>query len=297
MSGALSDPFQFTEARAAVAAPVLVTSPHSGRDYPQDFLDSARLDAHQIRLSEDMYVDELFADAPAAGAALLAANYPRAYVDLNRAAYELEPALFDGPLPDHIDKGSMRAAAGLGTVPRLVAENMPIYAGKLNWAEAARRIEKVYKPFHARLKQEIDALQAAHGFAVLIDAHSMPSQAIKLAPRTATDFVIGTRHGRAAAPQLVDLVGGFLQSRGWKVAFNKPYAGGQITEHYGTPLTGRHALQIEINRALYMDEASYAKHDGFAGIRRDMSGLVGHIISALPALAADLKPAVASAAE
>lgn len=289
MSGVDQPPFLLSAAPAAKAAasvPLFVTSPHSGCDYPQSFLDASRLDAHQIRQSEDMFVAELFADAPALGIGLLAARFPRAFVDLNRAPFELEPALFDGPLPDHIDKQSLRAAAGLGTVPRLVAENVPIYKAKLRFEEAENRIETVYRPFHAELSRQLDALHDAHGWTLLIDAHSMPSQAVKTTSHNRIDFVVGTRHGRAADPQIVDLVCNFLSGLGWRVARDKPYAGGFITEQYGVPLHGRHALQIEINRALYMDEASYEKHDGFDRIKADMKKLLSVLQARLPQLAA-----------
>ena len=167
-------PFVLSPLQTAAGVPLLVTSPHSGADYPAEFLAASQLDAHDIRQSEDMYVDALYADAPTLGIVLLAARFPRAYIDLNRAPYELEQALFTDKLPDHIDTKSMRAAAGLGTVPRLVAENTPIYKAKLPFAEAERRIKAIYRPFHAMLSQRLDALYDAHGYSLLVDAHSMP---------------------------------------------------------------------------------------------------------------------------
>lgn len=278
-------PYLLHAPAGAANMPVLVSSPHSGCDYPSHFLAASRLDAHAIRQSEDMFVAELFAGAEQADIALLSARFPRAYVDLNRAPDELEPALFDEKLPDHFATHTMRAAAGLGTVPRIVAENTPIYNHKLSVADAVERIETIYRPYHKCLSGLMDARLAAHGFAVLLDAHSMPSQAIKLAPRHEVDFVLGSRHGRACAPWLSDFIEDFLIMRGWRVDLNKPYAGGYITEQYGAPLHHRHALQIEINRAAYMNEQTYEKHDGFHRLQIDLTDMLAALAFAVKGLA------------
>lgn len=288
MNEGTQEPFALTLPETAAGVPLFITSPHSGSDYPADFLAASLLDAHDIRQSEDMYVDALYADAPKLGIALLAARFPRAYIDLNRAPYELEQALFVDKLPDHIDTRSMRAAAGLGTVPRLVAENTPIYKAKLPFAEAEARIEHIYRPFHKVLRHQLDDLHARCGYSLLLDAHSMPSQAARLSGMNDTDFVLGNRHGRACHPGVTHMVEAFLRSRGWRVGLNKPYAGGHITEQYGAPQHGRHALQIEINRGIYMDEMSHEKHDGFDRLRQDMGDLLKHLIAALPDMAPDL---------
>lgn len=277
-------PFEFKSPERE-AVPLLFNSPHSGRFYPQEFLAASRLDDHAIRQSEDMFVDELLADAPHIGVAVMSAHYPRAYVDLNRAPYELEQNLFAEPLPPHIDRHSARAAAGLGTVPRLVAENTPIYDKKLDFAEAERRIETIYHPFHRRLADEMTRMHSLHGYAVLIDTHSMPSQATRLsADDPQVDFVIGDRHGRSCAPQLSDWIAAFLDARGWRVNRNKPYAGGFITSRYGKPGEGHHAVQIEINRALYMDESGYEKHAGFQELQTQLSDMTRELIELLPAM-------------
>lgn len=281
-------PFVLSLPQTPAGVPLLVTSPHSGSDYPAEFLDASQLDAHDIRQSEDMYVDTLYADAPDLGIALLAARFPRAYIDLNRAPYELEQKLFTDKLPDHIDTKSMRAAAGLGTVPRLVAENTPIYKAKLPFAEAERRIETIYHPFHAMLGRQLEALHHMHGYSLLVDAHSMPSQATRISGMGEIDFVLGNRHGRACHSSVTHTIERFLTTRGWRVGLNKPYAGGHITEQYGAPSRGRHALQIEINRGIYMDETSHEKHDGFSKLRQDMRELMAHLIAVLPELADDL---------
>lgn len=281
-----------TKQAAVGATPLLLTSPHSGAYYPESFIRASRLDGHQIRQSEDMFVDVLLADAPRVGVGVLSANYPRAYVDLNRAPYELEQALFEDALPAHIDRHSMRAAVGLGTVPRLVAENMPIYDGKLRFAEAEQRIDTVYTPFHTKLDKVLTDLHAQCGYAVLLDTHSMPSQATRLSPEgRRIDFVLGDRHGRSCDRRLSDWLETELTQRGWQVARNKPYAGGYITDRYGRPADGFHAVQIEINRAIYMDESNYSKHAGFTRLQNDLTDLVERFAIALPDLLADLSDA------
>lgn len=277
--------------QSGMEAPLLLTSPHSGAHYPKSFIDASRLDAHTIRQSEDMFVDALLAKAPAHGIGVLSANYPRAYVDLNRAPNELEQALFKDTLPAHIDRHSARAAAGLGTVPRLVAENTPIYDGKLSFAEAERRIQNVYHPFHRKLEDTLRALQHGFGYAVLLDTHSMPSQATRLSSEgRRIDFVLGDRHGRSCDARLSDWLERDLTARGWQVARNKPYAGGFITDRYGRPADGMHAVQIEINRAIYMDESNYTKHAGYARLQNDLTELVAALATALPALLSDTLP-------
>ena len=281
----------FEPAPETPAQPLLITSPHSGSHYPQDFLTASRLDAHAIRQSEDMFVADLFAGVETLGASLLAARLPRAYLDLNRAPFELEQELFEDDLPSQFNSKSLRARAGLGIVPRLVAENTPIYSGKLAFAEAEHRIEKFYTPFHTTLAGTLDALHRQFGAAILIDAHSMPSQAARQndgrPKQPHIDIVLGTRHGRACHATLTDIVENFLKARGLSVARNRPYAGGYITEHYGRPDAGRHAIQIEINRAIYMDERSYQRHDGFDRLSETMHKLVAHL-AAMPDLAAQL---------
>lgn len=276
---------------SGMKASLLLTSPHSGAHYPKSFIDASRLDAHAIRQSEDMFVDALLAKAPAHGIGVLSANYPRAYVDLNRAPYELEQALFKDALPAHIDRHSARAAAGLGTVPRLVAENTPIYDGKLSFAEAERRIQNVYHPFHRKLRDTLHTLLHSFGYAVLLDTHSMPSQATRLSSvGRRIDFVLGDRYGRSCDARLSDWLERDLTARGWQVARNKPYAGGFITDRYGRPADGMHAMQIEINRAIYMDENNYTKHAGFARLQNDLTELVASFATALPALLSDTLP-------
>jgi len=273
------------------AQPLLITSPHSGSHYPQDFLTASRLDAHAIRQSEDMFVADLFAGVEMLGASLLGARLPRSFIDLNRGPFELEQELFEDELPTQFNSKSLRARAGLGIVPRLVAENTPIYSGKLAFAEAEHRIEKFYKPFHAALAGKLHELHRHFGVAILIDAHSMPSHAAQQnggqPKQPHIDIVLGTRHGRSCHGVLPDLIQSFLQASGLSVARNQPYAGGYITEHYGRPDAGVHAIQIEINRAIYMDERSYQRHAGFDDLSKTMQQLIAYL-AAFPNLTAQL---------
>lgn len=265
--------------------PILVSSPHSGRDYPADFVERSILDAHELRQSEDMYVDELFAGAPMAGASLLAARYPRAYVDLNRGIHEIDRDLIDGDFPAHRDQSLPRVQAGLGIIPRIVAEDTPIYRETLSSADVDHRLQDIYHPYHRCLNDQLTAAHQAHGFAVLIDAHSMPAQAGRaIAPANHSaqlDIVIGNCHNASCAPALSDLIGSFLSRAGYTCSFNRPYAGGYITSHYGRPRQGRHALQIEINRSLYMDEANYTKTANFKILCDDLAALIAHLAQSL----------------
>ncbi len=245
-------------------------SPHSGRIYPDAFLSGSRLDAHAIRRSEDYYVDELFGAAGDLGAPLLAARFPRAFLDVNREPYELDPRMFDGTVPAFINSSSMRVAGGLGTIPRLVAENMEIYNRRLPIKEALTRIDALYRPYHDSLRGLLVKTHGRFGCGVLIDCHSMPANA-QAGARNRPDFVVGDRYGTSATEGLSQLTIAILQDLGYSVSRNKPYAGGFITEHYGRPGRGLHAIQIEINRSLYVDERTLEKTDGFAALQADLT--------------------------
>lgn len=259
--------------------PFVFNSPHSGRFYPPRFLAMSRLDPLSIRCSEDCYVDELFAGAVTLGAPLLAANFPRAYLDANREPWELDPRMFAEPLPPYANTRSARVAGGLGTVPRLVGEGQEIYAGRLPLAEACARVETVYKPYHEQLRQLMARTHAAFGFAVLVDCHSMPA-GIRLGDSSVRpDFIVGDRFGVASAPALSEAAIAILRAMGYAVAHNKPYAGGFITEHYGRPVRGLHALQIEVNRGLYMNEKTLEKSAGFAALANDLTRFAADIMA------------------
>ncbi len=274
--------------------PFVYNSPHSGRCYPESFLADSNLDSMSIRRSADHYVDDLFADAPELGAPLLAAHFPRAYLDVNREPFELDPRMFDGPLPPYANIGSMRVAGGLGTIPRIVAENMDIYRRKLSVAEGLCRIEAIYKPYHACLRRLIAATHARFGICVLIDCHSMPGNIRLSGSNVKPDFIIGDRYGTSASAEISRAALSFLSEMGFAAVRNKPYAGGFITEHYGRPVRGLHALQIEINRGLYVDEGTLSKRPEFDAIAaalslfmRQMADFVADFSASDTALAAE----------
>ena len=248
--------------------PFVFNSPHSGDDYPSGFRRVSRLDAATLRRSEDVGVHALFGGVVRLGAPLLEARFPRAWLDVNREPYELDPRMFSGTVPAHANVRSVRVAGGLGTIPRLVAEGRDIYRSRIPVAEALERVERVYKPYHAALRTLLDGAQAAFGRAILIDCHSMPSAAGDTAERP--DMVVGDRFGTAAARALSDLAVDTLRDLGYRVSRNKPYAGGFITEHYGRPSRGHHAIQIEINRGLYLHEPSYGFTEGFPALADDL---------------------------
>lgn len=256
---------------AAQRVPFVFNSPHSGRAYPARFLAMSRLDANAIRRSEDCHVDALFSAAVDLGAPMLAANFPRAWLDVNREPWELDPRMFSETLPGHANIRSARVAGGLGTIPRLVGEGQEIYAAKLPFAEAAARIDGVYKPYHDQLKRLLARTHARFGYGVLIDCHSMPSSIRVGDAGGKPDFIIGDRFGVACAPALSEAAISLLSSMGYSVAYNKPYAGGFITEHYGRPARGLHAVQVEVNRGLYMNERTYERTAGFAALAADLA--------------------------
>ena len=259
------------------ALPLVLASPHSGSDYPEEFLTASRLDPLTLRRSEDSFVDEIFAAGTSLGAPLLAARFPRAYLDVNREAWELDPTMFSDGLPNFVNVRSPRVRMGLGTIARMVASGEEIYARKLRFAEAKRRVENLYHPYHHALRRLVGETENAFGGYLLIDCHSMPSAASEVGGHMAADIVLGDCHGAACAPAVVDAARSLLTRRGFAVAMNAPYAGGFTTGHYGNPRRGRHALQIEINRGLYMDERSYRKKPGFERLAGEMTALVAHL--------------------
>jgi N-formylglutamate amidohydrolase len=271
-------PFTVTEP-AMQTVPFVFNVPHAGAVYPAAFLASSRLDAVALRRSEDAFVDELFASVMGLGAPLMTAHFPRAFLDLNREPYELDSRMFDGRLPSFANTRSMRVAGGLGTIPRIVADGQEIYRTRLPVDEALHRIEWLYKPYHRTLRHLIRRTSQLFGHAILIDCHSMPSSSVSREEGVKADVVLGDRYGTSCATLLIDLVEAALRGRGYTVVRNKPYAGGFITEHYGEPALGRHALQIEINRALYMDERSMAKKPTFAVLADDLNQAFAQVIA------------------
>lgn len=274
---ALFDPPFVVDEPATHSIPFVFNTGHSGAIYPPSFLAASRLDGLSLRRSEDAHVDRLFEPVVRLGAPLLRANFPRAYLDVNREPYELDPRMFEGRLPPYANTRSMRVAGGLGTVPRVVADGQEIYPGRITAQEAVARIETLYKPYHRVLRGLIQRTAKTHGCCILIDCHSMPSTSLGRDEAKA-DVVLGDRYGTACSPALIDAFEAQFLARGFRVLRNKPYAGGFITEHYGEPNLGRHALQIEVNRALYMNESSLA-------LTRDFSGLVTALESIVAAVA------------
>lgn len=265
----------------APPTPLVFASPHSGRLYPEDMMSAAALDAISIRRSEDAFVDDLIAQAPNHGAAVITANFARAYIDLNREPFELDPGMFSDILPEFARGRTARVAAGLGAIARVVSEGQEIYRRKLTFAEARRRIEGAHSPYHAALSGLMGEAQAAHGFAILVDWHSMPAAAAKAAGRERPcDMVLGDRFGAACAGVLPTRVERELEAMGYRVTRNTPYAGGYTTEHYGQPGRRAHALQIEISRALYLDEATLAPTSGFEKLRAHVEQLTKALAAA-----------------
>ena len=283
----------FVEHSPAVwRAPFVFNSPHSGAYYPERFLALSRLDRDAIRRSEDCYVDQLFSGAVALGAPLLAANFPRAYLDVNREPWELDPRMFAEPLPPFANTRSARVAGGLGTIPRLVGEGQDIYAGKLPLAEAVSRIDLVYKPYHQRLRSLMTRAHARFGTAVLIDCHSMPASIRVGETGARPDFIVGDRFGTSAPAALSERAISLLAAMGYTVAHNRPYAGGFITEHYGRPARGLQALQIEVNRGLYMNERTYQRTAGFDALAEDLTRFIAGLME-MPAAGIEPLPLAA----
>lgn len=270
------EPFRLTLPRKLTTS-VVFSSPHSGRDYSAAFLRASMLDGLTIRSSEDAFVDDLFSAAPSFGAPLLAATAPRAFIDVNRAAEELDPALVEeAPRGGH----NPRISSGLGVIPRVVANGRTIYRGKITRADAEARIAGYWRPYHDTLRGLVEQALEHFGEAILIDCHSMPHEAIDQsvaagAPRP--DVVLGDRFGAAAAPEVVDRIEAALTHAGLRVARNAPFAGAYIAQAYGRPSRGAHVVQIEIDRALYLDERKVAPGPGFGAFRALMTSVVADL--------------------
>lgn len=273
---------------ARQSVPFVFASPHSGRLYPPSFLERSRLNPISLRRSEDAFVDELFAPVVEHGAPLVLARFPRAYLDANRAPAELDAAMFEGSLPFALDRASPRVQAGLGIIPRVVREGVEIYRQKLTAREAEERIQLFYRPYHALLERLVAQTRNRFGLAVVVDCHSMPSAA------AAPDIVLGDRLGLAAAPELTYAAESAFARQGFRVARNTPYAGGHTVVLHGRPCGSTHALQIEINRALYLDEDRVERRPAFAEVRRHLACALRELIgfampshSTAPPLAAE----------
>src|SRR5256885_7763867 len=272
----LDPPFEILEP-AEWAGPVIFNSPHSGNVYPHAFLMASRLELATLRRSEDSFVDELAFGVVRRGYPLMRAYFPRCYVDVNREPYELDPRMFEGRLPSFANTRSMRVAGGLGTVARVVGDAQEIYSHRIPVDAAIRRIEWLYKPYHRALRRLFTRVHRDFGAAVLIDCHSMPSTAGAKDERPRGDIVLGDRYGTSCVAAVAETIEATLRQQGYVVSRNKPYAGGFITEHYGNPSVGLHAIQLEINRALYMDERHYERSASFTTLAADLELLADRL--------------------
>ncbi|WP_159807959.1 N-formylglutamate amidohydrolase [Litoreibacter roseus] len=256
---------------------VVFASPHSGRHYPRAFLRRSVLDELTIRSSEDAFIDLIVGNAPDCGAPLLVAKAPRAFLDLNRASDELDPSVVEG-----IGKvaHNPRIASGLGVVPRVVSNGRAIYRGKISKAEATARIERYWLPYHTCLQKLLDHTRRQFNEAILIDCHSMPHEALDAvakpgAPRP--EVVLGDRFGSSAETDLVDRIETIFLDAGLTVSRNAPFAGAYITQHYGRPSRRQHAIQIEVDRALYLNETYVRPNDNFRNFQAVMTRVVQEI--------------------
>jgi N-formylglutamate amidohydrolase len=268
--------------KARLSTPLVFASPHSGRIYPDAFQAASALDAHELRRSEDAFVDELISGALERGAAIVTCRFARAYVDVNRDPWELDPAMFEDELPDAARRQSPRVAAGLGAIPKLVAEGREIYRRKLTFPEASARIEAVHRPYHEALAAVLEEARAQFGLAILIDWHSMPSVVARSESRLGRmrpDVVLGDRHGAACGKAATVTVRRAFEAAGYVTASNAPYAGGWTTQTWGRPREGLHALQIELDRGLYLDEERLLRSDGFPRLKRDIERLTDTLVA------------------
>src|SRR6188508_3472280 len=276
----LDPPFEILEPRAC-QGPVLFNSPHSGSTYPRDFLAACRLDIATLRRSEDSFVDELIAGVVRCGYPMMRAHFPRCFVDVNREPYELDPRMFEGRLPSFANTRSMRVAGGLGTVARVVGDAQEIYDQRISVDDALRRIENLYKPYHRALRRLFTRVHREFGTAMLIDCHSMPSSTGPKDDRPRADVVLGDRYGTSCVAAVSEVIESTLRQQGYAVSRNKPYAGGFITEHYGNPAAGLHAIQLEFNRALYMNERRFEHSAGFGRLATDLE-MLSDRLAAIP---------------
>ena len=260
--------------------PLVLDSPHSGAVRPADF--DTVLDDAALRTAEDSFVDELYRPATQRGVTLLAAQWSRVYLDVNRLADDIDPELLDAPWPGAVAT-SGKARLGKALLWRTLDDGRPVYARRLAVAEVQRRIARCHAPYHASLRALLDAAHARFGHVVHVNCHSMNAvagaQGEGGAGRVRADFVLGDRDGTTCDPALTRFVRDTLAAMGYDVAVNDPFKGVALVQAYSDPARGRHSLQIEINKRLYMDEAARARHDGFAPLQRNLMRLVDALLS------------------
>ena len=265
-------------APTGIVAPLVLDSPHSGTSYPEDF--APALPRETLRHAEDSYVDELYAGAPRHGATLIAARFPRSYIDPNRSILDIDAALLDAPWPGPA-AASRKTQLGVGLIWRLLDTGAPIYARKLSVEEVMRRIANYHQPYQKAVKDALDAAHAHFGAVWHINCHSMPAYSGAISEegpgKPRADFVLGDRDGTTCAPEFTAFVAQHLRARGYDVKVNDPYKGVELVRAFSDPSRGRHSLQIEVNRRLYMDERTREKAPGFARLQADLDALVGAV--------------------
>jgi len=262
-------------------SPLVIASPHSGRFYSSEFLSMVRLHKTALRRSEDCYVDELFSDARGLGAPLLCALFPRSFVDVNRSPTEIDWKIFGGALPNYVDMQSERVRSGLGVIPRLAASGAEIYPRSMPISAARQRLLTYYFPYHRMLRQLIRETRKRFGHVILLDCHSMPSRLYVGKSEPAFDIVLGDQHGRSCSSHITEQVETIFVGQGYRVARNTPYAGGFVTKHYGHPERGVDVLQVELSRALYMDEQTLRRGPGMRRVRAHMASLIKSLVNTL----------------
>lgn len=264
----------YTLIRPKDGLPLVFDSPHSGTAYPQDFDFACEFSV--LEKAEDKYVDELFMHAPDAGATFLHADFPRSYIDVNRCDKDIDIDLLEEIWTDEIN-ATARSHAGIGLIRRLVRPGVPLYSRQLKVSEIKHRIEKYYIPYHEALERVIEEAHYNYGQVWHVNCHSMPSQdgqSFRTMPLKAADFVLGDRDGTTCDIAFTHAVRDFLKGLGYRVAINDPYKGVELVRRYSNPATGRHSLQIEIARNLYMDENTYKKSIRFNRLKADIEKLI-----------------------
>lgn len=288
----MNEPVFLVHGPVQAESSLVLDSPHSGFHMPADF--GSVLTAQDLRDGEDCFIDELYLPASARGVPLLAAQFPRTYLDPNRHAGDIDLSMLDGPWPaspvPHAPSG--KGAIGKALIWRTLDDGRPIYARQLSVAEVLRRIERYHQPYHAQLQALLNAAHARFGAVHHINCHSMNAVSGAMAEGGAgvarADFVLGDRDGTTCAPAFTEFVRSFLQGLGYQVKVNDPFKGVELVRAFANPAQGRHSLQLEVNKSLYMDSASTTRHAGFATLQ-------GHLMQLLEAIRQRFSPKVSHA--
>ena len=265
-------PYRLIEPEALLSG-IVIASPHSGRNYLSSVKEQSILDPITLRSSEDAFVDELMDFAPALGIPLICSEIPRAFVDLNRARDELDPAIIEGIKPN---RQNPRVISGLGVIPRVVANGKEIYSGKLSKEAAIERLENFWDPYHSKLAELLDRARQQFGYSILIDTHSMPHEAILNASSSfrTSQVVLGDRYGATCAPEIINDLIKLISKNGLRASRNIPFSGAYIVQKYGSPGLNRHAIQLEIDRSIYMDERKIQKLEKFHKLKNKLQNIM-----------------------